>query len=260
MSAPCVSPCGPWVSAAELTSRCPSVSGANATSAALAATEFLFELSGERFVGSCADTVRPCYTPCSCGWSGDGGWWYSPSKGTQGWGCSCSSGCGCGPIPQVDLGMYPLTAITTVKVDGATIPNTSYRIDDYRYLVRTDGMGWPGCQRMELADTQVGTFSVALTYGQAPPELGRRAALIVGCEYGKDGVGADCALPPNVLSMVRQGITQQLKVAITDPSGKYRTGNRTVDEFLEAYNPGDLRRSGEFVDLHELAKARRITG
>ena len=49
--------------------------------------------------------------------------------------------------------------------------------DLQQYLVRLNGEMWPACQRLDLDDSQPGTWSVEYTYGVDPPPLG--PALIV---------------------------------------------------------------------------------
>jgi hypothetical protein len=143
--------------------------------------------------------------------------------------------------------------IIEVKIDGVVLADTEYELKDWKDLIRKNGESWPNCQRIDLDDTEEGTWSVRYTYGQNPPWIGQMAARELACELYKsctgDSLGLECALPSGVTRMQRQGITIE-----RDPftrwgrqEGIWRTGLPQVDLFLNTYNPSGVRRRPVFV-------------
>lgn len=262
MSLPALGPCAPWIDAADVfgCGPCASIEGnqdeALATRAALAASQLLFYASGQRFPGSCQATVRPCArrTGTSVAWSVDGSWYSSRTI------CTCTGNrCGCGALDEITLGGAPIRAVSEVKVDGdVLVAGTHYRVDDYRYLARIDGEGWPCCQDDALPDTEDGTFSVTFTYGQDPPELGVFAAQHLACDIYKGCTGGDCKVDDRVTNMVRQN-TSFTFVSPGDlgiVQGRWRTGIKTVDLFLAQFG----RRRRGYVASPDVGPRVRRTG
>lgn len=101
---------------------------------------------------------------------------------------------------------------------------------------------WPECNNLTLADTEVGTWSVTVTYGRPVPELVRRAANELACEFIKHCQGAPCRLPQRLSSVNRQGVS----ISFLDPMefmGQGLTGIYAVDLAIKTYNPnGNMRR------------------
>ena len=196
-------------------------------------------LTGYR-VGGCPIQVRPCRKVCA-----DWQPYYYPqnSWGPVNWNgtwynCLCGmTECGCGALCQLEL-PTPIGAVTQVLVDGAVVPSTAYRVDDGRWLVRTDGHCWPDCQDLSKDPTQVGTFAV--TYLNALPvtPLGEYAAGLLACEFAKACSGGKCRLPSGVTAITRQGITMDLAIGVF-PDGL--TGIHEVDAYVALYNPGHRR-------------------
>lgn len=238
-------PCEPWLTPADIDACCgpddPPVGLLD--DCAQAASELLWALSGRQFGGVCQTTVRPCaqqkrggrwlapdgWDP-TWGWAVDGGWCDHPH-----------SSCG-GPGPsQIGLGVYPIVDVVEVVVDGATLDDSLYRLDDQRWLVRLedpDGTrpGWPASQDLTLPASAEGTWEVTFTWGVRPPAAGVLAARALACELAKGCTGGDCALDPRVTALARQGVTLQM----TDLTGLLddgRTGLLAVDAFLAAFNP-----------------------
>jgi hypothetical protein len=225
----------------------------------------LWALSGRQF-GVCSITVRPCRRTCL----GQNPW---PQWGDYSWGatfvtpilsggqwfnvhCGCQTECSCTEVCEVRL-PGPVSAVTAVKVDGVVLPGepapldpeeeppeeepppAAYRVDDWRTLVRLDGECWPLCQDMDLPDTEVGTWSVTVSRGLAPPSAGVEATAELACELLKGWVGESCRLPQRLTSITRQGLSQ----ALFDPMeflSEGRTGLFLVDLFLMASNPARL--------------------
>lgn len=220
-------PCSPWITGDEVAEFC-TVLGTGAgvyDDYAEIAVQELFELSGRQFSGECGPVrVRPCEPKCVC--------WPDP--------------CGCCQLSRVRLSGYPIREITEVKIDGDVIEPSGYRLDGRRYLTRladADGkrQTWPGCQRLDLDDTEDGTFSVEYTYGQDVPLLGEKAALELACQLAAaapDADGGECDLPDGVVRVTRQGITFDREKFVE----LGWAGLPFVSEFLRVYNPARLRR------------------
>ena len=202
----------------------------------------LFELSGRLFVGACSKTVRPCSSRLTCGvqvlsrghlvWN-DWGW--------TGWGWDGGIDCGCTPLDRVLLSGYPVREITEVLIDGDVVDPNTYRLDGWRYLVRTNGFSWPTCQALELDDTEDGTFSRHLPVW-AGSAAGRFSCGGTAWLRNLQGVygGGDCALPSGTTRVGRQGVMiERLAFAAWGlqknvVTGIWRTGLTLVDTFLNS--------------------------
>jgi hypothetical protein len=135
----------------------------------------------------------------------------------------------------------PVFQIVRVKIDGGVVPTGSYRLDDNRRLVRTDGGRWPSCNDLTRDDTEVGTWSITAQYGEAIPDIAQLAMGELACEIVRAATGGDCRLPAGVTQLARQGVT----ISYPDIGTLWkqgRTGLYLVDAFLSAYNPGGLTR------------------
>lgn len=214
---------------------------ASAQSAVDYAAALLYGLSGRQF-GVCPVTVRPCRE--GCGAAGGGPWtptlidgrWYNLSGSCAGDDCGCCSVC------EIVL-PGPVDSIVEVLIDGAVVPPTDYRVDNYRSLVRTAGECWPDCQDLTAAPTEPGTWQVTYMRGIPLDAAGQRAVGRFACELFLACVGdSNCCLPARAKTVVRQGITMDL----LDPM-EFLTGGRTgiyeVDLWLSMVNPNSLPRS-----------------
>lgn len=267
-------PCTPWCDANDVWVNCgrPMVTIGEGTSAtevcvdmtpyAQMASWLLFTLSGRLYAGRCERTVRPCSdTPCGFQMIEGSNYIIWPTYdglppfgyGWDGWRWNWGNyaGCGCTPLDRIRLAGYPVREVLEVKIDGVVVPETNnWRLDERRFLTRVaDASGnaqtWPSCQRLDLPDTAVGTFSVSYAYGQDPPLLGQAAAAKLACELYNNAVGGECALPSGTTRVIRQGITIDKLATI----GWYRTRDRgwvtgiaIVDAFLNGANPYGLTR------------------
>lgn len=226
----------------------------------LAASEILYALSGRQYPGLCQETIRPCAGPAGFPpfWSYAAypqlinGTWVN-----SGCGCHVSYDCACNGIPQVDLGRADVDQIFTVNIDGSVLSSSNYRLDEGRWLVRTDGNQWPCCQDLSKDIGEVGTWYIELEYGRQPPTSGQLAASKLSCELQKACDGdPDCALPSRVTTVARQGVT----FALLDPQDFLeggRTGIYEVDLFLKSVNPDGLSRRG-LAWSPGMAKNRRV--
>lgn len=246
--------CTPWVTSADAVSPC---NGYDIDSLLLdetmqMASDILFNLTSKKYRGTCTETVRPlARRRAEPGWSR---WWPSSSyyatgafaSGRDYCACNRSSDFGCGTIPEFPLPGRPVhPASVEVTIDGA--PFTEFRVDDHYKLVRTDGNGWPCCQDLLLADTEVGTWSVTYDYGLNPPRGGLLAAALLGTQLylaipDAPGVGTNLSLlPKRVTSISRQGIT----LAVIDPLTLFQdglTGIPFVDVWVANEKLADSRR------------------
>lgn len=233
-------PCEPWPAyfTCDITCESPSATG----SAVQTATEVLWGLSGRQY-GLCEVTLRPCRKDCAVGywdtqwfpWSGTypqpaliGGQWFNLVCGGCGGDCSCTS------ISEVVLPNV-VNEILEVKVDGEILDADEYRVDNGNLLVRL-GADWPRCQELNLPDTEPDTWSVTAVYGLEVPEAGKWAVGELACELLKSMRGDECALPPNVTQMTRQGISFTFSDLLKD--GKL--GLTLSDLFLASVNPHSL--------------------
>lgn len=234
------STCTPWATEADLCSPCADYANAGVLAGDFlqAASDVLFELSGRQFPGVCEGTIRPmgrCHhvernislpTPRRSG----------------------AGGCGCSGF-LFSLPDYPVVAVSEVRVDGAVIDPSLYRVDGNRVIVRladADGSnpGWPSDQRLDLPTTAEGTWSISYSWGREPPPMGVTAAAVLACELAlacDPETIEDCRLPKKVTSITREGVTMVLSPSdFLDSSGK--TGLYEVDLFLGSYNPERIRR------------------
>ncbi|MBK9181476.1 MAG: hypothetical protein IPM45_18345 [Acidimicrobiales bacterium] len=81
--------------------------------------------------------------------------------------------------------------VVEVVVDGATLDDSLYRLDDRRWLVRLedpDGSrpGWPASQDLTLPASEPGTWEVTFTWGVRPPAAGVLAAVALAGELARD--------------------------------------------------------------------------
>lgn len=247
-------PCGTWPIywICDVSAESPALTGY----AVSMATRVLWKLSGMQF-GTCSITLRPCRRECYGEWPWGWNEWNSGWRGSEVWtgfrywfpfSCgACTSGCSCTEVSEVVL-PTPVNEITSVLVDGAELPTTSYRVDNNRLLVRTDGQRWPQCNDLNKDDTEAGTWSVTANYGQGVPDSARMAMGELACEIVKAGKGEDCRLPPGVVSLARQGVTIQYPdVGQLLKDG--RTGLYLVDMFLAAENPNGLKQRARFYSV-----------
>lgn len=245
-------PCNSWTTNEDIAACCNADVGSDFDlfeNVAAAASQALFELSARQFTGTCQKTVRPCYTKTPCGFQvlsrghiveGPYAW------GGLDWGVAC----GCRPLSQVQLSGYPVREIVEVKIDGDVLAADEYQLVDWMFLVRMNGAVWPSCQRLDLDDTEEGTWSVQYTYGQNPPWIGQMAARELACELYRSCRGdADCVLPNGITRIVRQNLTIERNAfsAWGRQLGIWRTGLPQVDLFLNTYNPAGIKRRPVFM-------------
>lgn len=219
--------------------------------AKLAASQLLWAMTGRQF-GCCSVTIRPC-RKCNdecClggwGWGPDvgGGFPWLPFMLADGsWtnvSCNCQDACSCTKLCEINL-PTPVCSVSQVKVDGIVLDPATYRVDNFKKLVRVGPDCWPKCNDLTKPDTEVGTWSVTLIYGTPAPQLVLLGAAEMACEIIKSCTGNDCALPKRLTSITRQGIT----ASFLDDMGfleKGMTGLYFVDLAARTYNPNRISR------------------
>jgi hypothetical protein len=236
------------------------------------AIELLWNWTGQKF-GQCPVEVRPCRAGCTDtittfwgrgpypftsvgGWTPVlvGGKWYNV-------GCPCGDGgCSC-TIPGQSISLPgPVWAVEEVLIDGAVLPSTSYRVDDYRWLVRLDGEGWPYCQDLVAPTTALDTWQVSYIQGLPVPIGGQVAAARLACELWKAACGdSSCALPKRIQSITRQGVTVAMLDTMDDLE-KGRTGIWLIDSWVIAVTTPQKRGGSVYsVDTIGQRSNRRTT-
>ncbi len=156
---------------------------------------------------------------CGCGswfmpnWSGVARW--MPNVGWA----------GIHPSPiAVQLPRSPVASVESVVIDGE--PFAGWRLLRSGWLERIDGHGWSVCDALTI---------ITYRFGEPPPLAGIMAAVEFGAELLLESSGSDeCRLPPNVVSLSRQGVSMELQVS---DATKMRTNLPSVDLWLDAVNP-----------------------
>jgi hypothetical protein len=229
--------CTPYIDRNDLVQcGCPETDGVTMDFAIQSASEMMYLKLGQQFPGTCEATVRPCSQPVSSGgvWSWPwipwriGGEWVN----TGACGCNRANDCGCKPYPRVNLGRQDIQSIEEVTIDDVALDPSAYRLDQRKYLVRTDGSGWPCCQDL-AKNSGEGTWFVELTYGNPIPQVVKDATAALATEYVKACVGDNsCRLPRKVQSVVKQGVSfVMLDDIMSLPE---------VSAVIDAYNPKSL--------------------
>lgn len=131
----------------------------------------------------------------------------------------------------------PNGGVVEVRIDGAALPATAWRIDDGNTLVRQDGQHWPTHQDFRLADGAVGTFEVDYYHGFKPGSLLVFAAQTLASEFYLALTGKKHRLPSNVTAVTRQGVSFTMKAPIFADG---LTGINEVDVVFRRYNPHGL--------------------
>lgn len=254
-------PCSPWnpIWTCDVSTSSPTATGYAATMA----TRVLWGLTGRQY-GQCTITWRPCRQDCSPEWEWPGrlpgygmgmldyiqdSWFLMSCGRCPGNDCSCTY------VPQIEL-PAPVDTIVSVKLDGTPMATGSYRLDENKYLVRTDGSDWPRCNNLTKDDTQAGTWSVTALAGQPVPTGGQLAAGELGCEILKAMRGEDCRLPAGVTQLVRQGVTISVP-DFGDILMHGRTGLYLCDMFIMSENPHHLQQRGRAYSVDRLRTRRQ---
>lgn len=231
------------------------------------ASEILWNKSGQQYAGTCEETVRPIHCEelarMGAAWFGQYGYPYVPDLVAGVWynfdpGYACLA---CNDHlhgARIDLGQYPVTSISEVKIDGVVFDAANYRLDDWRYLTRTDGGRLPTTQDLRLADTEPGTWSVAIGFGQPPPQFGINACAQLAAELTKhcSGDTEGCQLPLRVTAITRAGVSYSV-ANVMDILNQGSTGLYFIDLFVNTVNPNKLDRPARVLSP-DLQPPRRV--
>jgi hypothetical protein len=224
-------PVSPWITEARLVADHPGTSYADGAAAEgiQLASEVLYHLSGRRFPGEQTDTIRPHCRHAH----------WLPSD--QRFYCTGAGGMirlpGTPVIsraadPEADP---PVEASPVVTLDGVAF--TEFRVYDRRFLARTDG--------------------ASCAWGRNPTAGGMAAASALAHEYAvalSPDIADTCALPPRVVSVVRQGVT--VSVSLVGEEG--RTGLPAADDWLDALRYGDHHAGAALVVPGAGPRYRRV--
>lgn len=213
---------------------------AEQATATTAATYILWAATGRQY-GACDITVRPCGAwPCDDGIAGytwDNGTWVPYIYNGQWFNCACVGACRCGARCKVYL-PGPVASVASVSVDGVVVDPAAYRVDDARWLIRTDGNCWPTGQNFDV-DSGTGTFTVTYGQGTPVPQVVLDAAGTLACEWAKMCRGEECQIPTRIATLTRQGTTFD-GVNIDQLLAQGFTGISSVDQIIAIVNPHKL--------------------
>lgn len=223
-----------------------------------AAMTILWAATGRRY-GLCEVTVRPygigAYGACagSLGWIADGVDGWLPYSYVGGAYRSLT------PFqpPRCEIWLPGrVDSVLEVMQDGVIVDPGSYRVDDWTWLVRTDGGCWPTTVDMG-SDADV--FQVTYMNGTPVPRALLDAAATLACEWAKGIVGdKSCRLPARVSAITRQGVS--MTALDTDSLAKRGfVGIQEVDMVIYALNPKGIDAAAR-VYTPDLPYPRRVTG
>jgi len=231
------------------------------TRALTLATQIMWAATGRRY-GVCTNVVRPCGTDRRCGTCGSWDWaagWMRPFILDGVWrNCLCECPCDCRPRCQIKL-PGPVNNVIEVLQDGVVVPDSSWRVDDFQWLVRTDGQCWPECQDYNVDVPAVGTLQVTYGRGEPVPAAVLEAAASLACEFGKAcAASKDCRLPGRMQTLTRQGVTvSNYDIATVLKYGL--TGLADVDMVIMADNPFGHRSRPFFSSFDTDPRIRVVT-
>lgn len=191
------------------------------------AIDYLWRWSGRGF-GTCPVTVRPCRGPESQSplYGGFSRW--EPVIINGNWfniGCGfCGERCSCNAVSQIDL-PGPINHVDKIVIGGEELDPSTYRVDNFRTLVRTDGGSWPLWNDAGASSGDAGVWEVTYSRGVPVPEGGQVAAGILACEFWKAANNdSSCQLPKRLSSITRQGVS----LAILDNFDDIDTGHTGI--------------------------------
>lgn len=178
------------------------------------ASDFLYVLSGGRVTGRCERQVWPIKVS-ECGIDPDRQDW-------ERWDSVDSI-----PLPR------PNTEVVEVTIDGVALNPSEYGLLDGYKLFRRSGC-WPTLNDITKADSQTGTFTITLRFGELIREVARRAAIELVCQMANSDSGTLSRLR-GVVSANVQGVSVQM-----DPEAVAEMGLPEVNRFLDFHAPRGL--------------------
>lgn len=211
----------------------------------LIASTILYAVTGYQWPGEVTDIIRPARHNCGC------------RRGRF----------GCSNVNEIQLPGYPVVDVIDVQIDGVSLDEQVYRVDDRRWLVwqadepvtvgDRDRTAFPCCQRLKLPAGEVDTFSIEYTFGERPPRAGVVAAATLACEFSlacstDEGQRRRCRLPGRVKAIVRQGVAIELMDNLS-LFAEGRTGIPEVDLWVGSLMLGRSRSRAAFIDTQAYA-------
>lgn len=202
---------------------------------AAAASQVVYVLTGRQFPGPCRATVRPVRRSGDC----------FPASLLGVWLGQRADYCEGDVLPLHDP-MYVVAPTddddghpVVVKINGSEF--TDFYVRDNRSIVRSDGRPWPSGNKLHLADTETGTWSVTYSFGIPAPKLVVDAAAELAAEYLKaDLTDPNLKLPPGTTSWSRGGFSGSVR----DEAEAVRSAGSAlpaVAKAMGAYNPNNTR-------------------
>ena len=226
------------------------------------AGQVLWTLTGEVFT-VCEQTVRPCFAPVDSrstyhGRAGRAGavFWPGLVSGdpTASGPCGCSTDCRHVGQDRVAL-PGPVASIIEVVIDGTVIDRATYRVQNRRWLRRTDGQLWPQHQDLNAADDGAGAFTVRYRRGIPVPPQGQVMAGRLAVEFLRGLRGGECSLPSGATSASRQGISVDL-ADVREWFTNGLTGVEIVDLWIMSVNPYKSKRPSRITSPDRAVAAR----
>jgi hypothetical protein len=239
-----------WTTVEEILDGCPELQNAEIDLEGIIeyTSDVLFNLSGRQFTGIGEfEVVRPYQLDnagCSDSeWLWNAGWntlsSFDATLTPTGWRRRGDCGGACQGTRMRLPG--PIHAVGSVDLDGAELAPSTYRVAGKRWLHRIDGGYWPCNQDLSLPLTAGGTFGVTYQRGIAIPRSARWCARKLATEVARSNCGMNCALPPGMVSLNREGVSMSYE-STQDLWPEGRTGVREVDLWLRTVNPYARRR------------------
>src|SRR4029077_17633168 len=278
LTGPQEGPCFPWTTADRVRSLVPGIDPAmDLTDWVEAGSEIMWALTGRQVEGLCSATVRPSHQSCSCGgdcaahqwgWPAVGGFW---GYGGVLWlGSAGLTGLLARPQtlrcqPEIHLG-YTARSVTSIKIDGAEVDPTTWRLDPGGRLIRVQpdpngpALSWPCCTSPSAPPGAVGTFEVTYLFGEDPPKEVVLAAAVLAGEMAlgaNPSTAGTCRLPRHLQTMTRQGINATFVTNISIILDRGYLGIPTIDTAIAAVNPHHLMQPSRVVSP-DLPPARRM--
>ena len=204
------------------------------------AVQVLWALSGRQY-GVFKTVVRPCPENYPSWMQRE---WFPREYSVyalydSGWfttGCGCIGSCvETGPSAVHLPG--PVSAITSVTIDGAVIPSSGYVLEG-DVLYRAGAAWWPS-QDLSKPVTMAGTWKVEYMRGLTPPAGTAKLAGLLAAEFYNSCTGGKCRLPRTVTEVSRQGVSHRM-VNPQDIYASGKTGIPEIDLWLAAVNPNHL--------------------
>lgn len=233
--------CGtyPYLTPEQFITKCPEAEGLeeddqDVIAAIEDASMLMYYLLGRQFDGTCETTFRP--EPNHC----------------------------CRTSRRITSGLWPITEIVNIHLDGADQDVANFHVDEWRYIVRNDGEPFPADSNWwaetdsaddDLLEPGGAVFEITVEHGLTPPPMITRATQALACKIFDGGSIGACKLPERTTSVSRNGVS--MDIADVMELLKYRrTGIYLVDLAIMTFNPSGLQ-SPTFVWSPDLRRGIR---